>query len=146
MPTFDKLKGHKVESISINEEQDVMRFELGNGGILYYSTVGDCCNRVWYADMDMPDYLIGGTVVDTWESAWKRAPEEEDEFEVLDKAFWTIQTNKGHCTLEVRNSHNGYYGGEIIELDGYAEDDDNAIKWIPVGQKFECTLDKILGV
>ena len=31
--------------------------------------------------------------------------------------FWTIKTTAGYFDLEVRNSHNGYYGGHIILRD-----------------------------
>ena len=35
---------------------------------------------------------------------------------------WTILTNKGRCTIEVRNDNNGYYGGSISEIDVDGED------------------------
>jgi len=143
MTTFNSLKGKKIKGIGINEEKDIMRFELENDTVRYYQTVGDCCNQVWFEDMDLPDALCDGTVGETWETDWQSVDDQPNQFPVLDKAFWTIKTDKGHCTIEVRNSHNGYYGGQIIELDDF---DEGQTPWRPVGTVFEQTLDKILGV
>jgi hypothetical protein len=33
---------------------------------------------------------------------------------VIQDGFWTIATDRGYIDLEVRNSHNGYYGGSVV--------------------------------
>jgi hypothetical protein len=37
----------------------------------------------------------------------------EDGYDVIQDGFWTIKTDRGYLDLEVRNSHNGYYGGSV---------------------------------
>jgi hypothetical protein len=44
---------------------------------------------------------------------WGDNRSDEDGCEVVQDAFWTIRTNRGYIDLEVRNSHNGYYGGSV---------------------------------
>jgi hypothetical protein len=38
----------------------------------------------------------------------------EDGYDVIQDGFWTIATDRGYIDLEVRNSHNGYYGGSVV--------------------------------
>ena len=48
-----------------------------------------------------------------------------DGHEVVSDGFWTIKTDRGFIDLEVRNSHNGYYGGSVKYLE---EVDANSIE------------------
>jgi hypothetical protein len=58
------------------------------------------------------DLLRGATVLEVEEKDFERQ-DEHDEYECVDDAFITIRTDRGYIDLEVRNSHNGYYGGSI---------------------------------
>ena len=40
---------------------------------------------------------------------------DDAEYDVVQDGFWTISTDKGYIDIEVRNSHNGYYGGQFDE-------------------------------
>lgn len=35
---------------------------------------------------------------------------------IEESGFWRIHTDKGTCTIEARNSHNGYYGASVYKM------------------------------
>jgi hypothetical protein len=59
------------------------------------------------------DFLRGATVLAVEAKDFERRDDQGDEWDVVDDAFITIRTDRGYIDLEVRNSHNGYYGGSI---------------------------------
>ena len=114
---FTLLVGKTIEKIFVGNGYWSLRF-ITNDGIVEWDTENDCCNEVWFEHLDDLDALIGATVFevegDRW-GDWEDISEEDEYGEVLERAFWKIKTNKGVCTIEVRNSHNGHYGGRVIE-------------------------------
>ena len=58
------------------------------------------------------DILRGAEVNFVEEKGWSENVEDED-YEVIQDGFWTIHTSRGYIDIEVRNSHNGYYGGSV---------------------------------
>jgi hypothetical protein len=59
------------------------------------------------------DLLRGALVVRTEDKGWNDNRDAEDGYEVIQDGFWTIHTDRGYIDIEVRNSHNGYYGGSV---------------------------------
>jgi hypothetical protein len=59
------------------------------------------------------DLLRGVEVLAVESKGWGDDRSDEDGYDVVQDAFWTIRTNRGYIDLEVRNSHNGYYGGSV---------------------------------
>ena len=59
------------------------------------------------------DLLRGAEVLAVEAKGWDENRSDEDGYEVVQDAFWTIRTDRGYIDLEVRNSHNGYYGGSV---------------------------------
>jgi hypothetical protein len=47
--------------------------------------------------------------------------EDEESYEVIEDGFFTIKTDRGYIDLEVRNEHNGYYGGHVGETDALVD-------------------------
>jgi hypothetical protein len=47
------------------------------------------------------------------DKGWTDDRSDEDGYDVVQDGFWTIATDRGYLDLEVRNSHNGYYGGSV---------------------------------
>jgi hypothetical protein len=45
---------------------------------------------------------------------WTADRGDENGYDVIQDGFWTISTDRGYIDLEVRNSHNGYYGGSVV--------------------------------
>jgi hypothetical protein len=120
--------GKTINEMSISDDKECLIFKT-NDGEFVYATMGDCCNSVWIEHIDNVDALLGGTVTEVQEASfgdWVELEEKDfkcefaDEYEEL--AFWTMITNKGHCKIEVRNNHNGYYGGEVIQCSKIKDD------------------------
>jgi hypothetical protein len=69
------------------------------------------------------DLLRGVEVLAVEAKGWDENRSDEDGYEVVQDAFWTIRTNRGYIDIEVRNSHNGYYGGSV----SYSGTDDSVL-------------------
>jgi len=63
------------------------------------------------------DLLRGALVLDTEDRGWGEDRHLEDGYDVVQDGFWVIRTDRGYIDIEVRNSHNGYYGGSLLEVD-----------------------------
>jgi hypothetical protein len=59
------------------------------------------------------DLLRGVEVLAVEAKGWTEDREDEEGYEVVQDGFWTIKTDRGYIDIEVRNSHNGYYGGSV---------------------------------
>ncbi|MDA2448533.1 hypothetical protein PDN63_08570 [Bacillus cereus] len=137
---FTLLVGKRIEQVFVGNEYWSLRF-VTNDGVVEWDTENDCCNEVWFEHLDDLDALIGATVIEVEDDGygdWEDISEEDECGEVLERAFWKIKTNQGVCTIEVRNSHNGYYGGRVNESSSehereVFEDDDN---WKEVTEEF----------
>lgn len=144
--SFKELVGKKVENIAINEDDDIISFLINvaqskitenqrelkciwpkNAGaiehvIMKFSAQGECCNTVWIESWENIDLLIGSDILSVEEKGWQEI--EDKEHEVLEAGFWTIKTSRGYVDIEVRNSHNGYYGGCVSFAGLYTNDFD----------------------
>ncbi|PEU16815.1 MULTISPECIES: hypothetical protein [unclassified Bacillus (in: firmicutes)] len=111
------LIGKTIEKIYIGNDDCSLQF-VTNEGVINWETEGGYSNYVWFEHLDDLDALIGGTVIEVdgdRYGEWKDISDEDEHGEVLEQAFLKIKTNKGVCTIEVRNSHNGFYGGRVNE-------------------------------
>ena len=61
------------------------------------------------------DLLRGALVTGGEDKEWTENREGEDGYEVVQDGFYTLHTDRGYIDIEVRNSHNGYYGGSFSE-------------------------------
>jgi hypothetical protein len=59
------------------------------------------------------DMLRGAVVLAVEDKGWGENRDDEDGYEVVQDGFWTLRTDRGYIDIEVRNSHNGYYGGRV---------------------------------
>ncbi|PEO25837.1 DUF7448 domain-containing protein [Bacillus wiedmannii] len=137
---FTLLVGKTIEKVFVGNDKWSLRF-VTNDGVVEWDTENDCCNEVWFEHLDDLDALTGATVFEVEDDGsgdWEDISEEDEYGDVLERAFWKIKTNQGVCTIEVRNSHNGYYGGRVNETSSehereFFEDDD---KWKEVTEEF----------
>jgi len=84
--------------------------------IVVFDLFADCCSETWLADVVNREALRGEVirveVVDLPEGFLTdqvRTRQEKD-----DVMGWEIYTTAGVCSLAVRNSSNGYYGGAVV--------------------------------
>ena len=114
---LEKLLGRTVVQVLANTERDSFRFVTDEGNLDYHC-FGDCCSESWVNHIADIDALIGQKVLEIEEIDMygllgaEPEPTRQDSDEVL---FHRIQTPKGVCVIEFRNSSNGYYGGSFSE-------------------------------
>jgi hypothetical protein len=123
---FANLVGERINGILLNEDKDFLVVRTINGREFYYYTSGDCCNSVWINHMtglnvlgegNTFDLLRGALVTGTEDKGWTDDRYDEDEYDVIQDGFFTLKTDRGYIDFEVRNSHNGYYGGSFESTD-----------------------------
>jgi hypothetical protein len=122
MKTFEELHGHRINGIFTANDRWALVFRTTEGKWFRWNTENDCCNEVWFnhitgvncvGDGNVFDLLRGALVLDSEDKGWNDNREGEDGYEVVQEGFWTIHTDRGYIDIEVRNSHNGYYGGSV---------------------------------
>lgn len=114
---MNKLEGVTVLEIRINEDKDRIKLILKDAPSLWISANGDCCSQSWFAHIEGFENLIGNKILKVIERQMPE-PLKNDDFECLQFYGWTLQTEKGNCDIEMRNSSNGYYGGDV-EVEEY---------------------------
>ncbi len=72
--------------------------------------VGECCSHSWVEHFD--SIPTGETIKSVITKEVERI-DDDAEHDCLQKYFYEIVTDKGSYTIEMRNSSNGYYGGEF---------------------------------
>ena len=124
MSEFDVLVGKRINGLFIGDSAWALVFRDINGRHYCFRTENDCCNTVWFNHVNGVETVLGeGNVFDILRGAMVTAVEakgwtddrtDEDGWDVIQDGFWTIATDRGYIDLEVRNSHNGYYGGSVV--------------------------------
>jgi hypothetical protein len=121
MSEFNVLIGKRINGLFIGEDAWALVFRDINGRHYCFRTKNDCCNTVWFnhvngvetvlGEGNLFDILRGAMVTGVEDKGWTE--DREDGYDVIQDGFWTIATDRGYIDLEVRNSHNGYYGGSV---------------------------------
>lgn len=133
MSVFDNLIGKRINRILISESQTYLAFRTIDGETLFYATSGDCCNSVWVNHIagvnilgkgNSFDLLRGALVTGAEDKGWGDNRSDEEGYDVIQDGFWTIRTDRGYIDIEVRNSHNGYYGGNFEPVEARYLDQD----------------------
>ena len=131
MSTFKDLHGERINGIFMGNDGWALVFRTINGKYFRYDTSNDCCNSVWVNHIngvellgkgDSFDLLRGVLVTGSEDKGWGENREDEDGYEVVQDGFWSLHTDKGYIDIEVRNSHNGYYGGSFDKTDSDIND------------------------
>jgi hypothetical protein len=125
MSLFNELIGKRINGLYIGNEGWTIAFRDTEGKWYRYDTANDCCNSVWVNHVtgvdcfrktgDVFDLMRGALVLSAEDKGWGDNRSDEDGYEVVQDGFWTLKTDKGYIDIEVRNSHNGYYGGDFNE-------------------------------
>ena len=124
MSEFNVLVGKRINGLFIGDSAWALVFRDINGRHYCFRTENDCCNTVWFnhvngvetalGEGNVFDILRGAMVTGVESKGWTDDRTDEDGYDVIQDGFWTIATDRGYIDLEVRNSHNGYYGGSVV--------------------------------
>jgi hypothetical protein len=138
MTVFKNLIGKRINGVFLNDSKDRLAFRTIGGDVFTYYTCGDCCNTVYINHMsgldivgkdNTFDLLRGVLVLGAEDKEWITRSDIEDAYEVIEDGFFTIKTDRGYIDLEVRNEHNGYYGGRVEE-DEFDADEFNELSLV----------------
>lgn len=113
LSVFYPLVGYTITAIFKNAGDNGLRFSTKEGQDFIFHTEGDCCNDVFMYHMSGVKNLIGSMVLFVEDKDWVSVADTTTQ-EVEEASFYTIQSSNGYFDLEVRNSHNGYYGGTFM--------------------------------
>ncbi len=115
--SFKELENKIITHAFIENGKELLGFNT-NEGMFIYCSEGDCCNEVWFEHLSGIE-AIGGKVLSVEAKGWNSIDDcDSNEDVFLDAGFWSIKTTKGYIDIEVRNSHNGYYGGNVRLITG----------------------------
>jgi hypothetical protein len=123
MSEFNILVGKRINGMLLGDNGWSLVFRDIAGQHYRFNTENDCCNSVWFNHISgiesvlgqghSFDILRGAEVLAVEDKGWGDNREDEEGYEVVQDGFWTIRTDRGWLDIEVRNSHNGYYGGSV---------------------------------
>jgi len=110
------LVGRTIQSFQLNDERTELMFNMADGGKVLLETEADCCSETWIEGIDNEDALVGGTIrlvedIDMPGLGDVPSPNHPEAVDVVAYYGMKIETNRGTCVLDYRNSSNGYYGG-----------------------------------
>ena len=129
MSCFNVLVGKRINGLLLGNDAWTLVVRDTTGRHYRFDTANDCCNSVWFnhingldilGEGNSFDILRGAVVLEVEDKGWGENRNGVDGHEVVQDGFWTLRTDRGYIDIEVRNSHNGYYGGNV----GYNEDSD----------------------
>lgn len=109
-PEWKTLEGQKVIAV------DGATVFLEDGRAFMFDLDGDCCSSSDYTPEGLAAFaeLPGATIASIEERNGTSTDGLEEKYPASDVDSWhflVITTNKGHVTIDWRNSSNGYYDG-----------------------------------
>jgi hypothetical protein len=114
---FKNMLNRKIASVALTCGGAEVTFTFEDGFERAFSTEGDCCSSSWIEHLEMPNDIVGATLLSVEHSApiTQDHPEHDDngEIQVYNTSF---KTDRGEIVLEYRNSSNGYYGGYLVDV------------------------------
>lgn len=110
----EKLEG--LEIVDARYDGDSIFLNLKDGRFITMTPYGDCCANCYVQHVSGSEALVGATITRMEDIESNLSPEEAEEvsdYNVVDAWGHLLVTNKGRCSIEMRVSHNGYYGGSL---------------------------------
>ena len=122
MSCFNVLVGKRINGLFLGNDAWTLVVRDATGRHYRFDTANDCCNSVWFnhingldilGEGNSFDILRGAVVLEVEDKGWGENRDGEAGYDVVQDGFWTLRTDRGYIDIEVRNSHNGYYGGRV---------------------------------
>lgn len=126
MTIFKDIIGKRINGIFVGNDNWTLIIRDTEGKFYRFDTEKDCCNSVWVnhitgidcvSGTDEFSLLRGALVTGAEDKGWGENRDDEQGYDVIQDGFWTIRTDRGYIDIEVRNSHNGYYGGSFSRVE-----------------------------
>lgn len=120
---FKDFVGKTIKKVFINLDRDKMFWIVDNKVYEVYA-FGDCCSSSWFEHCDNADVFKNAKLL-AFEDFSQTYPNDDDEnYNYIRVNMLKFATTKGRCTIEFRNSSNGYYSGEVELTKVYDLDDE----------------------
>ena len=116
------MVGKRINGLFLGNDAWTLVVRDATGRHYRFDTANDCCNSVWFnhingldilGEGNSFDILRGAVVLEVEDKGWGENRDGEEGYDVVQDGFWTLRTDRGYIDIEVRNSHNGYYGGNV---------------------------------
>ena len=115
------LVGKIITAIYLSKDKCDIRFDIAEQDApIIANSYGECCSSTWIENVENPEFAVDSVVATAEEMELNKPAEENSEFDYLQFYGFKIETAKGTCVIDYRNSSNGYYGGSLI----FPRDDD----------------------
>lgn len=106
---FRHLMHQKISSVKWNSDSiEIVTDQFR----MVFCPKNDCCNAVWIEYVEGVELVLGKKVTDIRRNI-QDVPESIDGDGFEEAISYTIVTEGGFLDVELRNNHNGYYGGKI---------------------------------
>lgn len=115
--TVNAMVGMLVARVMVSPGEHDLAFITDEGSAFLWRADGDCCSESWFADIVGVEALLGARITSVqaidlaslgYITQDGRTRQEED------RAYGhKITTTKGWVDIVMRNSSNGYYGGDL---------------------------------
>lgn len=105
---LEHFVGKAINKAYINNDNSTMIWQV-DGDWYKLDALGDCCSYSWYEHCDNGPALQDAVL--TAFDSYNAENITEDDYTYIRVDMLKFQTGKGHCTIEFRNSSNGYYSG-----------------------------------
>lgn len=115
---FNEWVGKRIQECRLKDNGDMM-WKVDD---TWYNliAIGDCCSSSWFEHCEGGDVLQDAILLEyDGDAEGESDAEDDDDDHVITVNFLRFKTTKGYCTIEFRNSSNGYYSGwcEVDESD-----------------------------
>lgn len=119
---LDRLIGKKIIKLLFNAEKNSFAFLLDTLRLEVFYCEGECCSESWIEHVSGIENLFNSKVIkiNYIDIDTERNDDDWGEKETLVYRF-DIYTEKGVCSMEMRNHSNGYYSGQLT----HEEDEDH---------------------
>ena len=107
---MEGIMGRVVETAWYSVDQLHLAIQFADGDVALFTTDGDCCATAWIEHAEAFDFK--GPLLRVESSGVDRPPALQADYDVLDQEqFIMFATERGRLIVDLRTSHNGYYGG-----------------------------------
>lgn len=107
-----ELINKKVSKVFLNEDKTYITFECDDGSRLTWYAYGDCCSNSWIEHIDGIHNILNSTI-ESIEEIDGQVIDNHPDHDYLSIYFYKFKTSSGYAQIDMRNSSNGYYGGNL---------------------------------
>jgi len=120
---FKDFVGQTIEKVLRHQSNGSLLFRINQKWYLA-EAVGECCSSSWFEHCDNAEAFDNAIFQEYFDFDQGSFEDNADYSNSIRINMLKFKTSKGYCTIEFRNSSNGYYSGYVVftEMDFQPED------------------------